>query len=140
MTDSSQSITDLIDPSDARYSLGYDDIDEIHHEFIHLLNRLAKADRAQFAELFNALVTHTEAHFSSEAALMQATNYTATAEHTADHDRVLGDLHRMLRKVNKGSTQFARAYVTQQLPDWFTLHTATMDSSLVAHIQKSNKY
>jgi len=35
--------------------------------------------------------------------------------------------------INSGSLTLARAVVGGQLPGWFRLHAATMDSALAAH-------
>ena len=44
------------------------------------------------------------------------TSGPATAEHRADHARVLGDLTRFGERVRHGSISRARAYVTDNLP------------------------
>lgn len=128
----------LLDPANPGYVLGVDSMDDTHQEFIELVNQLGAAgDKATFVSLFAELVEHTKAHFAAENKLMAETGFPAILEHEADHLRVLGQLHRFAQKVAAGSTMMGRAYVKEQLPDWFNLHAATMDSALAAHIKAS---
>jgi hemerythrin-like metal-binding protein len=117
------------------YQLGVSDMDQTHLEFIDLVNQLGLAQEQNFVVLFSQLLEHTENHFSSEMQLMQETGFAAIREHTDEHLRVLGEMQRIGKKVASGSTMLAKAYVTQQLPQWFHLHAITMDSALAAHIK-----
>lgn len=125
----------LINPDDPKYRLHVESMDQTHVEFIDLVNRLAAADKNGFAELILELVSHTEAHFEAERQLMLETGFPAIREHQSEHERVLGEMHRFSAKAAAGSTMMARAYVKEQLPPWFALHAATMDSALAAHIR-----
>lgn len=126
----------LLDPNNPAYILGVDSMDDTHQEFIALVNKLEEAgDKRAFVALFAELVKHTETHFTAENRLMEETGFPAIGEHKADHLRVLGQLHRFGERVTAGSTMMARAYVKEQLPAWFNLHAATMDSALAAHIK-----
>ena len=124
----------LLVPDDPRHQLGVTQMDETHLEFVELVNQLNVIDKAGFADLFMQLIEHTQQHFESENQLMLQTQFPATQEHQAEHLRVLGDLQRMTRSINKGSTLMARSYVREMLPSWFKLHAVTMDSALAAHI------
>ncbi len=125
----------LIAEVDRHYRLGVEDMDQVHREFADLVNALEQADKPAFAAGFGRLLAHTEAHFAAEEARMAASAFPATAEHRADHQRVLGDLHRFARQVARGRTAMARAYLREQIPAWFSLHAATMDSALAAHLK-----
>lgn len=128
----------LLEPENPDYVLGVDSMDSTHQEFIGLLNRLGNThDKPTFISLFAELVKHTEEHFAAENALMAETGFPAIQEHEADHLRVLGQLHRFGKKVAAGSTMMGRAYIEEQMPTWFKLHAATMDSALAAHIKAS---
>jgi hemerythrin len=127
----------IIEDFDARYLLGVDAMDVTHREFVGLVNRLAASDNAGFAAGFPELVAHTREHFAGEDRLMEACGFPAIAEHRAEHARVLGDLERLASKVVSGRARLARAYVVEQLPSWFDLHAATMDSALAARIKGS---
>lgn len=120
-----------------RLSVNYPPLDDIHHEFVALVNQLAETtDKATFQQLFNELVTHTEAHFTKENQLMQQSQFSALTEHQGEHHRVLGEMKQFQKRVARGLLDFGRAYVKDRLPEWFALHTATMDSALAAHLQK----
>lgn len=125
----------LIESFEERYCLGIPAMDETHREFVDLVNRMETSGKAAFIQLFVELVHHTENHFAAENALMQACGFPALREHMDEHQRVLGDLHRICNRVNAGSTTMGRAYVVEQLPDWFGLHASTMDSALASHLR-----
>lgn len=124
----------LIDNFDGRFILGLPVMDHAHREMVELVNRMAEASDATFAYLYADLVSHTHAHFASEEVLMKEAAFPAIAEHKSEHARVLGELDRFGQRLAGGRIAFARAYVTEQLPDWFALHLATMDSALAAHV------
>ena len=91
-------------------------MDKTHREFIILINQLAGADSASFRQGFTELIRHTQAHFASELLLMQASHFPALREHEAEHQRILGDLQRIDRRLAAGSTLLGRAYVKEHLP------------------------
>lgn len=121
---------------DARHALGVTEMDATHREFADLAGRLAVADDASFPQLFNELLDHTRAHFFAEDAKMKATRFNAIGEHISEHQRVLIELRAFNRSVQAGRMLMARAYVRDNLADWFDLHLATMDSALAAHLKK----
>ncbi|NEV63464.1 bacteriohemerythrin [Thiorhodococcus minor] len=125
----------LIDPDDARFHLGVQEMDRVHGEFIALVNAMAEADQAGFLELFARLVEHTKAHFDGEEQQMTETRCPALQEHRADHQRVLGDLWAIGQRSTPVQVAMGRAYVREQLPTWFAVHAATMDSALAAHLK-----
>lgn len=118
-----------------RHSLAHTELDQTHQAFIRLLNQAASAGKDQFVAQLQQLLEHTQQHFADEEQLMQASNFPSLAEHQAEHRRVLGELQQLATRAQQGrSTLLARAYVRDKLPEWFNLHTATMDSALVAHL------
>ena len=125
----------LISDFDNAYQLDHTQMDQTHREFVDLVNQIESCDQAAFKAGFQALVTHTEAHFAAEQLLMEQSGFPATAEHTGEHQRVLGQLHQMHGRIEKGSAAMARAFVREQLPGWFKLHAITMDSALAAHLK-----
>lgn len=124
----------LLDPDLPRYTLGHTDMDDTHRAFIDLLNQIADSGKQEFPGLFQKLIEYTEQHFEMEEQLMSQSAFPAWREHEADHQRVLGDLHRFGQRMSAGSTMMGRAYICEQLPQWFDLHAATMDSALAAHL------
>ena len=124
----------LLPWDEARFVLGREEMDTTHREFVDLLNRLAAADGAEFMGLFVELAQHTRNHFAAESVRMVASGFPARAEHEGEHDRVLGEVEQIGRRVERGNLAFGRAYVRERLPEWFTLHLATMDAALAAHL------
>lgn len=115
------------------FGLGVESMDNVHEEFVALLNKLHAADNPRFVDLFSTMIRHTEQHFSEEQALMLMCGFPAISEHVGEHQRILGEMVQIGRRVDKGLVAFGRAYVRDRLPDWFRLHSATMDSALAAH-------
>lgn len=128
-------MSDLIENFEQRFTLGMPQMDKTHAEFVDLMNRLGHADKAEFVKLFPNLVAHTQAHFDAEQVLMESSRFPATGEHRSEHQRVLGELNRFGAKVAAGSTAMGRAYIREQLPQWFETHTLTMDSALAVHLK-----
>jgi len=126
----------LIDPDAQSFLLQQGELDDMHLEFAQLVNALADANGNDFVKLFGQLYDHSQAHFSHEKELMQASVYPSLAEHDSEHQRILGELKQYQRKVNKGAISFARAYVKDRLPEWFQLHLTTMDSALALHLNQ----
>ena len=126
----------LIEPYDPAFRLDMDEMDETHREFLVLLNSLAEAKGHEFEKLFLKLFEHTEQHFAREKELIEQSGFPAIGEHVDEHLRILGELKKYQRKVNKGAISFARAYVKEYIPEWFKLHVATMDSALAAHLKQ----
>ncbi|ANQ83621.1 bacteriohemerythrin [Azoarcus olearius] len=121
---------------DARHTLGVAEMDATHREFVELVGRLAAADDASFPKLFAEFHDHTRDHFFAEDAKMKATRFNAIGEHISEHQRVLIELRSFNRNVQAGRMRFARAYVRENLKEWFDLHLATMDSALAAHLKQ----
>lgn len=111
------------------------EIDAIHAEFAVLVNRLAEAGPEEFAALFPKLLAHTRAHFATEEDLMRRTRYPGRQEHVAEHGRVLGEMERFAERLAAGRTVFARAYIEDRIPEWFNLHTQTLDCALAVYLK-----
>ncbi len=109
-------------------------IDQDHTVFIRLVNQMQTADKLQFVQLFEHLLTHTQAHFEYENKLMEQYGFPAIAEHQGEHHRVLTELKHFKQRVDKGMIAMGRAYISELIPQWFTLHVSTMDRALDAHI------
>ena len=120
-----------------RHVLDEGDMDLTHQEFIALVNQTAGAGQGDFVAHFLRLVEHTRQHFAHEEQLMQAYAFPATGEHKGEHQRILGELQQLASRAQKGRTSMARAYVQDKLPEWFNLHTATMDSALAVCLKSA---
>ncbi len=121
---------------EARHTLGMEEMDATHREFIAQVAALIAAGNAEFPALFQALVNHTRDHFTAEGRLMRESKYRGLPEHEAEHHRVLGELQQLNRSLKRGHLPLVRAYVKEGLPEWFDTHLAMMDSALVMHLKK----
>jgi len=120
----------------SRHTLGMDEMDNTHREFIAQVAALIAASNAEFPALFQALVSHTREHFTAEGQLMRASKYKGLPEHESEHHRVLGELQQLNRTLKRGHLPLVRAYVKEGLPEWFDTHLAMMDAALVMHLKK----
>lgn len=127
----------IIEWQDEHFLLGMAIMDNTHKEFVSLVNQLAAAPDTDFANLFDDLITHTQAHFLQEEKLMLASRFPAYAEHNGKHARILGELNQFKKRVDKGLITFGRNYIKERMPDWFALHAATMDSALAMHLKNT---
>lgn len=123
--------------SDEQMCLGREDMDETHREMVDLINLVAEADKATFAQKFAQLVEHTHQHFAHEAELMAKSGDPALKEHDHQHAKLLGELAGLQRRVERGQITFARAFVAERLPEWLQLHATSMDSMLAAHLKNT---
>lgn len=119
-----------------RHALGVPAMDCVHREFLALARETLQAGSEDFPLLFEVLRDHTRQHFAHEGELMRAAGFPAIAEHESEHQRVLGDLDRLLRGIDEGRSALARHYVREGLPAWFELHAATMDAALAACLRR----
>lgn len=120
---------------DTRHTLGLDEMDAVHREFIEQVAALIAASDAEFPTLFKALVNHTREHFIAEGRLMRAARYPGLGVHDAEHHRVLGELQQLNRSLMRGRFPLVRAFVKHGLPEWFDTHLSMMDAALVAHLK-----
>jgi hemerythrin-like metal-binding protein len=118
------------------YSLNHDQMDQTHQEFIELLEQLNNAKGDEFVTQFQTFKEHTKKHFDQELEWMQQTGFSSTAEHNEDHQRILGELTQLEKRLRPTSLPLVKAYLKDRLPQWFELHILTMDSALAAHLNK----
>jgi hemerythrin len=113
-------------------------MDSTHQEFIALVNSLGCADDAEFTNLFQQLLEHTETHFTAENRLMEEVRFPPIQIHMGEHHRVLEQMRSIGSKVQNGSIATGRTFVLT-LPQWFREHAATMDSALAGCVKEFNK-
>ena len=121
---------------DARHTLGVEEIDVAHRDFIEQVAALIAASDADFPPLFQALVAHLRDHFITEGKLMRESKYQGLGVHEGEHHRILGELQQLNRSLKRGRLPLVRAYVREGLPEWFDTHLTMMDGALVAFLKK----
>lgn len=118
------------------FELGRADMDDTHREFVERVNAAAEAaDNETFKACFHALYVHTRAHFEHENALMDASRFPAITVHMGEHHRMLGQMDQFNQRVQRGMVKLGREMLAE-MPGWFALHAATMDSALAAHLRQ----
>jgi hemerythrin-like metal-binding protein len=124
---------------ETRHTLGMNEIDGAHRDFIIQVAALIAASDADFPALFQTLVVHTREHFMAEGKLMRESKYQGLGVHEGEHHRVLGELQQLNRSLKRGRLPLVRAYVREGLPEWFDTHLAMMDGALVAFLKKQKE-
>lgn len=127
-------MTELVWDED-KHALGVAEMDATHQEFVERAVAVEKAADPDFPALFLELVDHTKRHFAHESELMRLCKFPATAEHEAEHQRILGEMDYLAQRVANGRLAMARAYV-EGVPIWFANHLVTMDAALAACLKR----
>ncbi|HEY6896914.1 MAG TPA: hemerythrin family protein [Rhodocyclaceae bacterium] len=120
------------------HSLGQSEMDATHEEFVALVNTALAADDAGLGAAMATLLSHTQAHFERESALMAECGLGSRLEHEADHRRVLGELTNMQARAARGRPALVRPYLAEGIPHWLRSHLATMDADLAAALLRQN--
>ncbi len=120
--------------AEAQYSLGDAEMDHSHEEFVQLAQQAASAQAAEFVPALQQLLHHTQDHFQKEELRMHSSDHRLLSEHRAEHQRILGDMERFCQRAEAGRSSMARAWVRDNLLEWFSAHVKTMDSALAAHL------
>ena len=121
---------------DKRFAIGDSELDASHREFLALAQHVAAAPGKELAPALNRLFKHTRDHFTNEEAWMESVDHKLFREHRAEHQRILGDMERFYERAEAGRGTMARAWVSENLMDWFSAHTQSMDRALAADIQR----
>ena len=111
------------------YLLGYAPMDDVHREFVQLVDRLLVSSDPDLHERLEAFAEHAQRHFAEERQLMESTQYPGGECHIDEHNAVLASVNQVLPLLEAGRTDIARSLVAE-LARWFPQHAQYMDSSL----------
>jgi hemerythrin len=109
--------------------LGYAPMDDVHREFVELVDRLLRSADADLYERLEAFERHAERHFAEERQLMQSTQYPGGECHIDEHNAVLASVRQVLPLLKAGRVDVARS-LSAELVRWFPQHAQYMDSSV----------
>lgn len=84
-------------------------MDETHREFVDLLTEVENAADEALLPLWQALISHTEAHFGQEDRWMQATGFAADNCHSTQHKVVLDIMREGAKCCAEGDCSMVRA-------------------------------
>ena len=121
------------------YSVAVESIDKQHRKLFEMLNDLHDAMKAgkgsQMAPLIlKNLVQYTREHFANEENLMVRSHYPDYARHKAEHDKLTGEVVRMVRELEAGGV--AQSVNLQDfLCQWLQAHICGCDKKYGAHLQ-----
>ena len=114
------------------YSIGNDDIDEQHKEWINILNRLSKALAGEDHfedDLFRAVLYYTNYHFTSEEKLMEESAYPHLESHRKMHEYFKESILEEIMSLRGGGRNDA-ILVMGRLKDWLVNHILKEDMKL----------
>lgn len=114
--------------------LGLSFMDDTHREFVDLLATAEASDDASLPAVWEALIAHTDDHFSREDAWMQATGFASGNCHSTQHKVVLQVLREGAQLAAVGDLAPARQMI-KELAVWFPQHAQTMDAALALHLR-----
>lgn len=121
------------------YSVDVPSIDKQHMKLFVMLNALHDAMKtgtgSQLApEILKSLVQYTREHFGNEESLMIRAQYPGFASHKAEHDKLTGEVVKMVRDVEEGKAVLSMDLL-EFLRKWLQAHIAASDKKYTAHLQ-----
>ena len=116
-------------PWSDNHLLGYGPIDEIHKEFVALVDALLRCEDSDFPSQLEAFERHATDHFAEEDAWMEATGFPPKQCHVDEHAAVLKSVGDVLELVKQGDIPEGRR-LAAALADWFPGHAFHLDSAL----------
>jgi hemerythrin-like metal-binding protein len=111
--------------------LGLPMMDDTHHEFVDMLNRVVRAPDDGLLDLWRELVEHTDAHFAREDQWMKSTGFSSTNCHSTQHQVVL----QVMREGDKRADYAIVREMADELGIWFPQHAQAMDAALALHMR-----
>lgn len=111
-------------------------MDQVHQEFVDLLERVVLADDDMLLPLWSALIAHTQAHFNREDEWMRATGFAAGNCHATQHKVVLQVMREGEARGHGGDLAVVRQ-MADELGIWFPQHAQSMDASLALHLRSA---
>jgi hemerythrin-like metal-binding protein len=109
--------------------LGYGPMDDVHEEFVALLDACQQARDADLPGLLQKLQVHTQSHFDQENQWMRETQFPPADCHVEQHDAVLASIAEVSVLLATGRVDVARSLL-QALEEWFPQHASQLDSAL----------
>lgn len=114
--------------------LGLPEIDHTHQAFVAMLAEAESAPDTELPERWQALIAHTEAHFSQEDRWMQQTGFSSAGVHMGQHHAVLQAMRGAQVLGERGQWDELRGMVSD-LAAWFGQHAQIMDAAMALHLR-----
>lgn len=119
------------------YLLGYGAMDDIHREFVTIVNTLLQCEDAAVLGHLEAFARHAEAHFGEEDGWMEKSGFPPRDCHIEEHAAVMKSVHLVLEEVRRGDAAEGRR-LAGALADWFPGHAFHLDSALAQWMVKQS--
>lgn len=120
---------------DDRYLLGHGPMDDVHREFVTLVNALLTVEDAGLPAALEAFAAHAVAHFEQESRWME-NGFPAADCHAEEHDKVLASVREVQQHLAEGGDPAVARELAEALMDWFPAHADYMDSALATWLVK----
>lgn len=112
-----------------KFLLGYQKMDDVHREFVELVDAMLTCPDHEMEARLNAFAEHAERHFGDENAWMESTGFPARECHVDEHAAVMNSVKQVQVLVAAGNVAIARN-LAAELARWFPSHADYMDSAL----------
>lgn len=125
-------------PWDDKLITRHPSIDSDHKKLVDLVNQLFDAmqsgkGKEACGRVLNELIQYTKTHFAMEERLMATHQYARTAEHKAEHAKLLKEVGDFKVKFDAGSLTVT-ASLLSFLRDWLINHISKSDKALAEAI------
>lgn len=125
-------------PWDDKLKTNHPNIDSDHKKLVDLVNKLYDAMQAgkgkeACGQVLNELINYTKTHFAMEERLMAAHSYARTADHKAEHAKLIKEVSDFKAKFDAGSLTIT-ASLLSFLRDWLVNHISKSDKALADSI------
>lgn len=118
------------------FAVGHEAMDETHHEFVHCVDAMLRADESELSATLEAFADHARRHFGEEDQAMRETGYGSAGCHVDEHSAVLKSVDEVRAALALGHTHVVRSFA-HALVDWFPQHASVMDMGLARWLVQS---
>jgi len=109
-------------------------MDELHVEFVDLLNALAVAPPDAAVSTLDGFIEHCERHFAEEEQWMLASEFPRTSCHLLQHASLLQVARDVRTRISNGEFNLA-PLLAAAVGAWFRDHVTFMDTMLANHME-----
>lgn len=109
-------------------------MDELHVEFVDLLNAIADAAPESAITALDVFIEHCERHFAEEEQWMQACEFPRTSCHLLQHASLLQVARDVRARIVNGEENLA-PLLAAAVGAWFRDHVTFMDTMLANHME-----
>ena len=114
---------------------GYTPMDDVHVEFVEVVQQATDCADADFPARLDAVVAHLKHHFEQEDRWMDETGFPPGDCHRDEHAKVLASAAEVQALEPAQLIEVGREFI-KALVDWFPNHADYLDSALAAWMCK----